>query len=176
MGPKSELSGDDNILISTNKQGETITVELINIIAYEELIEWNSDSARMSGTESQMCDYIENNPSEFFDFIICNINRELRTPNGAIDIVITDDRGIRHCIEVKRKRANLRSVFQLRNYIEYMNDHFTCIGYIAAPDIGTNALDEAINRGYKFLRIDPHLIGIDNADKRNYNCARQSYS
>lgn len=152
-GPKSKLSIDGDTLVSVNQHGEIIKIHIIDIIHYHELIEWSSDSITVRGTENDVCNYIVDNISDLIQITPKMITRELKTPHGSLDIVVTDADQVRHCIEVKRNKATLRAVFQLDGYMQYMTQHFDCKGYLAAPDIGNNALDNLVSKGYRFISV-----------------------
>lgn len=154
--PKSILEVFSNNLICRSKD-ETITITVHEIYHYYEMNDWSSDKLRMTGTEKQLCDAISNNIDSILNIKVIKIDREVPVKHGAIDILATSV-GVKHIIEVKRKRATKAAVFQLRKYVEEMGSGVIVRGYIAAPDIGGKALDLMKEYGYLYLDVKNHLV------------------
>lgn len=153
--PKSVLSILGNILLCQSKD-EQINVIIHEILHYYEIKEWSSDKLKMKGTEKQLCDTICNNIDSILKTPIIKINREMPVRHGSIDILATG-KEMKHIIEVKRKRATKSAVFQLRKYMEDFSDT-KCIGYVAAPEIGKEALGLMKEFGYIYLDVKEHLV------------------
>lgn len=148
-GPKSTLYKYDNKLISISPKSEKIIVTIYDIFMYEELDDWSSDSINLTGSEAQLCDKLITHCKHYLNIDHKEVYKEYPTRLGNIDIVFIDKTNIRHCIEVKRKKANMSAVYQLHRYMKEIHG----IGYLAAPDISDNAMAELVRLNYKFIKI-----------------------
>ncbi len=153
-GPKSSLVVNGDKLISTSKSGEIITVTIKEILSYTELDCWSNKTIDIKKTESDLCDKIIDNAGQLLGINVKSIEREMPTVLGKIDIVCTDMDNIKHCIEVKRKTISVSGVYQLNKYMKYMSKNGSCVGYMAAPKISSNAMMELMQFGYQFIKID----------------------
>ena len=151
QGPKSKLEYKDNILISRNKK-ETISIRIQKIHNYVELNDWSSNKIQISKTEQELVEKLCDDIRGYLGISgYVEIYTEYRTDNGPIDVLVKNDGKI-HIIEAKRKKATKNNCVQLKKYQETFGED--TIGYIAAPDIGDNALEYLEANGGKYIRVD----------------------
>lgn len=131
--PGGKIQIIDNKLVAKRKN-ETITIIIINIILYYNIIDWSDNKIVLSRTEAEAIDIVLN-------ILKTNINikqiyREFPTVYGPIDIVIIDVNNIHHVIEVKRKTLYFNHYIQLTKYLTYFkNNNLKYIGYLAGTAI-----------------------------------------
>ena len=115
---------------------------------------WSNHKIKICRTEKDLVDKICNNWQVYFQDQ-ATITREYPTDLGPIDILgQTDD--LCRVIEVKRKRATIKDVSQLKRYVEAITKSGIpkdIIGYLAAPDIGDKAKQYLENSGLYYLRV-----------------------
>jgi RecB family endonuclease NucS len=155
QGPNSKLTIDGDRLICTNRK-EVIIVTVYDIINYHELINWSSAKIKISKTEKELVDKIQNNWASYFpDKTHLELHREFKTAVGDIDLL-----GVSiNCylaIEAKRKKITLKDCTQLRRYIEHLQEGMpgTIDGWLAAPSIGKKALQYLKKHNLHWLQID----------------------
>jgi RecB family endonuclease NucS len=88
---------------------------------------------RLSGTEEDMHEYILAHPEEIDDGLRA-LEHERETPYGIVDVFGTDGEGRPVVVEVKRRRATLTHVDQLKRYMEqYRASNPDARGILVAP-------------------------------------------
>ena len=82
------------------------------------------------------------------------IKREFATELGPIDIAGITTSNILYIIEVKRKKASINHITQLKRYVESCGDDYKdIIGVLAAPEIGAGAMKYLEKSGLKWLEV-----------------------
>lgn len=154
--PRAILTVENGQLVCRSKKGdEEIRITIHETFNYYELNEWSSDKLTMTGTERQLCDYFVENASNILKVEVARVDREVRVEYGSIDILVTDTSKVRHIVEVKRAKASVNGVFQLRKYCDLMSQTHTCFGYLAAPAISDKALVLVSALGFKYVNLQP---------------------
>lgn len=148
-GPKSTLHWDGK-LVSTSPRGETITIDIIHIYNYIEIIDWSSEKVSLTGSEAQVRDYLIKNAETLLGIKVSHAIIEHHTRLGNVDLVLVDTDNGWHCIEVKRKRASINAVYQLHRYMGELPGR---LGYLAAPAISPKAMAELARLGYQFIEV-----------------------
>lgn len=153
MGAGSELSEDNNQIIFKRK-GEIVCVRIHHIHFLNYLDGWSDSKIAICRTEKELAKKIFDNWCDYFDDDFEVVEMEFITDLGPIDIAgFTSDTD--YIVEVKRKRASLKDVTQLRRYVEAMeNSNRLCRAYLAAPDIAKNAMGYLKKHGLHFLKVD----------------------
>lgn len=150
QGAKSLLSIDDNQITSINKL-EKIIILLRNVYFVFQLRDWSNNEITITKTEKDLVDKLCLNWNEYMNIACDNIVREYKTDHGPVDIVGLDRKNIKHVIEVKRRKATIKDVTQLRKYLECIDDS---IGYLAAPSISTKAKSYLYQHECNYINID----------------------
>lgn len=154
QSPGATLSKSQNVIISQRKK-ETIKIIIDEILTYSELNNWSEDQIRISKTEKDLVDKLETNPVRYFGIPMVKLLREYPNKYGKIDLFCIDAEDTNHVVEAKRLKATVNHCIQLHKYIEAIKEEsdVNIIGYIAAPEIGSNALEYLEKFGYKFIKI-----------------------
>ncbi len=110
-----------------------------------------------------MCDYVMNNANKVFNAEVTQIEMEYSTPVGAIDMFMQFKHGYM-AAELKRTKASINAVYQLHRYMTHIKKQYPeCLGYLIAPDIGVNALNQLTELDYKFIKLPIQTILDHNA-------------
>jgi RecB family endonuclease NucS len=85
------------------------------------------------------------------------IAQEKPTSKGVIDILGKDKNGNLVILELKRRRANLDAVSQLKRYVDTMKEETKNLrGILVAPSITENAFNLLKESGMEFREINPN--------------------
>lgn len=138
------------------RKKETITIEIDKILSLVDLSGLSEHRPKVVRTEKEIVDRLFNNLGEYMpDVKAEKIEREARTEFGPCDLLVTDDSGVRHVVEAKRKPITVSAMFQLRKYLESMaTAGLRAKGYVAGPAILENASLYASRHGIEFLRVE----------------------
>ena len=148
---KAVMRQEGNKLISDRKD-ERIIIELYNIYDYHEFTNWSNNKIDIKNTESDLRDKLVDNINNYFNNIV-EVIKEHGTPYGPVDILVIND--VNNIIEVKRKKITLNNCMQLEKYMKYFNDiNERCSGYLAGPDISSNAIEYINNNCLNYINID----------------------
>lgn len=153
MGSGSKLTVEGNQIIFRRK-GETVCIKIHHIHFLNYLDGWSESKIVICRTEKELALKIFDNWCDYFDDDFEIVELEHPTELGPIDIAgftTTAD----YIVEVKRKRASLKDVTQLRRYIEAMEHRGRpCRAFLAAPEIAKNARKYLEKHGLHFLEVD----------------------
>lgn len=130
------LRQENNHIIATRKQ-EKIIINIQDIFNYIELDDWSDNQVVVAKTEKELVDKICKSIDSYLKTTVRTTHLEYVTEYGPVDIMAEDINNIKHVIEVKRKRATLSNVSQLKRYMEKFDNNAR--GYIASPEISKNA-------------------------------------
>jgi endonuclease len=154
---KLEVDVVNNRLIFTKKK-ESVTINLVAIHSVSYLDDWSSHKIVISRTEKELAKKIFDNWFRLFDDVFYDVVMEYPTPLGPIDIAgftsSTD-----YIVEVKRRKASLKDVTQLRRYVEALEGRGKlCKAYLAAPSIAKGALSYLEKHELNFLQVDFDIV------------------
>ncbi|WP_457613739.1 endonuclease NucS [Methanocaldococcus sp.] len=116
---------------------------------YEEL--------NLTGSEEEMADMIFKNP-KLIEEGFSPLSKEYQIPTGIIDILGKDKNNNWVILELKRRRADLQSVSQLKRYVEYFKNKYgekRVRGILVAPSLTTGALNLLKSENLEFKKINP---------------------
>jgi len=150
MSSKACLTYTKNKLISQSKN-EKLTINIHEIYQHYEMSKWDTGSIQLTGTEKDLCDQIVDDIDNVLSITHKKVEREHRTKNGPIDILVIDNGDTYHIIEVKNKTASINAVTQLRKYSECFDNNKKC--YLIAPKASKNALRLIKEYGYNFIEF-----------------------
>ncbi len=125
---------------------------------YEEL--------NLTGSESEMAEMIFKNPNLIEEGFI-PISREYQIPTGIIDILGKDKDNRWVILELKRRRADLQAISQLKRYVEYFKNkygEYRVRGILVAPSLTIGAEKLLKEENLEFKKLNPPKGG-----KRNLN-------
>lgn len=159
MSSKAHLSYSNNILTSQSKN-EKITINIHKTYKHYEIDSWDTGSIQLTGTEKDLCDQIITDIKDLLSVTPQKVEREHRTVNGPIDILVIDTTDTYHIIEVKNKTASINAVTQLRKYSECFDNKKKC--YLIAPSASKNAKRLLEEYEYEFIEYS-HSTTIDSS-------------
>jgi RecB family endonuclease NucS len=155
MSPPCRLAETEGRWVVTGKSGETLTVELDEIIS-DTSFELGIDPGLIKdGVESHLQELL----AEQLDLLGSGwrlVRREFPTPIGPVDIMCRDDANISVAVEVKR-RAEIDGVEQLTRYLDLLNRDALLApvrGILAAQEIKPQARTLAEDRGIRCVVLD----------------------
>lgn len=139
---------ENNILTYYGK--ELIKVEIHELLNYQPIPEWSNSKITIKGSEKDYKNHILANLKTIFSFNIINVINEYKMGAGKVDLCIIENTGLRHVIEIKRKKISLNNIFQLHKYT-MGSDNYKA--YIAGPDICQKAMEKAKEFNFEYLNI-----------------------
>ncbi len=126
---------------------EVYLVSLFKAEDYEELA--------LTGSEAEMAGMIFENP-ELIEPGFKPLFREKDIGHGIVDILGRDSGGNLVVLELKRRRAELHAVSQLKRYVEALKkEHPNVRGILVAPSLTSGAKKLLEVEGLEFRRVEP---------------------
>jgi hypothetical protein len=168
MSPPCRLAQEDGRWVVTGKSGETLTINLDEVL---------SDSSWDLGTDPGLVkDGVE---SHLQELLAAQVNvlgegwrlvrREFPTAIGPVDLMCRDAEGAAVAVEIKR-RGEIDGVEQLTRYLELLNRDSLLApvsGVFAAQQIKPQAKTLANDRGIRCLTLDyDKMRGMDSDEFR----------
>ena len=155
MSPPCKLAEQPGRWVVTGKSGETLTIEIEEII---------SDSAYDLGVDPGLVkDGVESHLQELLAaqmHVLGDgwrlVRREYPTPIGPVDLMCRDGTGVSVAVEIKR-RGEIDGVEQLTRYLELLNRDPLLApvqGVFAAQEIRPQARTLATDRGIRCVTLD----------------------
>lgn len=110
---------------------------------------WTDSKIDLTKSERDLVNKIYSNITSYFPNIeIVDVNKEVRTPYGNIDLLIIDICEIHHIVEVKRRMATISGCGQVARYAKYFKRKgIKTREYLAAPSISKNAIEYCAKHG-----------------------------
>lgn len=138
---KYEIQDDRIILKSIRKKpNEILKVEFSKIYMITSFLSRDYEDLDLVGSENQMSDYIFYENPDIIEEGFKPIAQEKPIINGVIDILGKDKEGNIVVLELKRRRASLDAVSQLKRYVDTLkNETKNLRGILVAPSITENA-------------------------------------
>lgn len=133
---------------------EHVTLHLIEIYTVTRFSADDTAPLELTGTEADMHEYILEHPDVIEDGLRV-LEHERDTPHGTIDVFATDETGTPVIIEVKRRRATLSHVDQLRRYMEkYRESNPEARGILVAPKASEKVERTLARHALEYVSID----------------------
>ncbi len=151
---------DVPVLVSVRrKPRETLIVELHRV--YHAVLYRAEDYEELSltGSEAEMAELIFRDPS-VIEPGFKPLYREKPVKHGIVDILGVDSSGRLVVLELKRRRAELHAVSQLKRYVEALREeHGDVRGILVAPSLTSGAKRLLEEEGLEFRRLEPPKKG-----------------
>lgn len=153
----SKLEGDALVLSFTcinPKELLTIRIKEVYSLVSHKMIDGQELS--LVGTEADMVAYLNEHPERVGDFKPAALEEQTRY--GFIDLYGSDSSGTPVAVEVKRYKADLNAVTQLRRYVERLKEQLGVVlvkGVLVAPSITGNAKSMLQDWGFTFKEVQP---------------------
>lgn len=140
--------------IISQRGTESIIINVHDIIHYYEPNRWADGKIAIVDTESDLRNKLISEISKYISNVHTTFT-EYKTPLGPIDLLVVSTDAVLHIIELKRKKANISACSQLMRYVSYFkNAGKECRGYVASPEISSNALKYLQDNGHRHIQID----------------------
>lgn len=133
--PGSKVSMRENSIISIRrKPHERLEVELMEVYAVTVFLAEDYEELALTGSEAEMAKLIFENPNvieEGFKPMF----REKQIKHGIVDIMGLDKDGNIVVLELKRRKADLHAVSQLKRYVDSLKEEYgeKVRGILVAP-------------------------------------------
>lgn len=149
------VDGDECRVTARRSQPEEhVTVHFLELHSITRFAADDTAPLELSGTEADMHDYILDQPDVIEDGLRV-LEHERETPYGTIDVYAMDADGVPVVIEVKRRRATLSHVDQLRRYMEeYRESNPEARGILVAPDASEKVQRTLRTHDLEYAAID----------------------
>jgi RecB family endonuclease NucS len=140
----------------------TIKIKEVYSLLSHKMID--GEALSLVGTEADMAAYLNEHPELIGDFKPAHL--EEQTKYGFIDLYGRDSKGTPVAVEVKRYKADLNAVTQLRRYVERLKKQLGVVqvkGILVAPSITGNAKSMLEDWGFSFKQVQPpsHLAPMN---------------
>ena len=168
MSPPCRLAEQPGRWVVTGKSGETLTIEIEELLSDTSFDLGPDPGLVKDGVESHLQELLAAQLGLLGDGWRL-VRREFPTPIGPVDLMCRDAGGVSVAIEVKR-RGEIDGVEQLTRYLELLNRDPLLApvrGIFAAQEIKPQARVLATDRGISCLVLDYDAMrGVDDVDSR----------
>jgi RecB family endonuclease NucS len=155
MSPPCRLSEEPGRWVVTGKSGETLTIEIVQVVS-DSTFELGADPGLVKdGVESHLQELLAVQV-EVLGAGWRLVRREFPTAIGPVDLMCRDSAGVSVAVEVKR-RGEIDGVEQLTRYLELLNRDPLLApvrGVFAAQEIRPQARVLAEDRGIRCVTLD----------------------
>ncbi len=158
---------DEELIIRARRKDprELIEVTMPEVNYVKNIKLRDDEDIDIHGTERQLADMLMEDLSVVEEGMKAR-NKESPLPQGDVDIFAEDKEGKYVVIEVKRKKASLDAVSQLKRYVEETEkrkDKETR-GILCAPGISSKARKHLEDSGLEFSELDFEIMGHDETE------------
>jgi endonuclease len=155
MSPPCRLAEGPGRWVVTGKSGESLTIEIEEILSDSSFALGDEPGLKKDGVESELQELLAAQLSVLGDGWRL-VRREYPTAIGPVDLMCRDGSGVSVAIEVKR-RGEIDGVEQLSRYLELLNRDPLLApvqGIFAAQEIKSQARVLAEDRGIRCVILD----------------------
>ncbi|GAB6103222.1 endonuclease NucS [Thermococcus atlanticus] len=148
------------------KPREVLEVDLIEtyLISYFQAEDY--EELALTGSEAEMADLIFENP-ELIEDGFRPLFREKPIKHGIVDILGRDKDGNLVVLELKRRRADLHAISQLKRYVDTLSEeHGNVRGILVAPSLTSGAKKLLREEGLEFRKVEPPKRGKKKAGRQ----------
>ncbi len=156
---KSEVT-DEGLVVSAARKRPKNPLERIQVhfdnITFADSFEMRDDSSlRLFGSERQLSDLLMQD-LQLIEEGLVPLKKESEVRKGTIDILAEDRDKNLVVVEVKRRRAELAAVTQLKRYVEELAGRKgrTVRGILVAPGVTDSAHKMLEKNGFEFFKMD----------------------
>ncbi len=137
------------------KPKEVLEVELDEVYLVSVFKAEDYEELALTGSEAEMAEMIFRNP-ELIEPGFKPLSREKDIGHGIVDILGRDEGGNLVVLELKRRKADLHAVSQLKRYVEALRrEHPTVRGILVAPALTSGAKKLLQKEGLEFKKVEP---------------------
>ncbi len=148
---------DKPVLVSVRrKPRETLEVELEEVYMVSVFGAEDYEELSLTGSEAEMAELIFRNP-EIIEPGFRPLFREKQIKHGIVDILGQDGEGNIVVLELKRRKAELHAVSQLKRYVEALREEYGegVRGILVAPALTSGAERLLRDEGLEFRKVEP---------------------
>ncbi|AEH25279.1 endonuclease NucS [Pyrococcus yayanosii] len=152
-----ELRNVPTIVSVRRKPREILEVELLETYMVSAFFAEDYEALKLSGSEAEMAALIFSNP-DVIEPGFKPLFREKPVRHGIVDVLGVDKEGNLVVLELKRRKADLHAVSQLKRYVEALreeNPGKIVRGILVAPSITAGAQRLLEKEGLEFRRMEP---------------------
>jgi len=152
---------DKPVLVSVRrKPRETLEVELEEVYLVSVFRAEDYEELALTGSEAEMAELIFQNP-EIIEPGFRPLFREKQIKHGIVDILGQDVDGNIVVLELKRRKAELHAVSQLKRYVEALREEYgeEVRGILVAPALTSGAERLLRDEGLEFRKVKPPKRG-----------------
>lgn len=151
------IKNDLFLIRSTRKKPkESLDVEISKTHVIMYFIPKDYEELDLTGSEEDMANLIFYENPEVIEEGFKPIAKEKSITNGIIDIFGKDKNGNMVILELKRGKATLDGVSQLKRYIDNLKKEYTNLrGILVAPSITASAMKLLLTYGLEFKEFNP---------------------
>ncbi len=144
------------VLVSVRrKPRETLEVELEEVYLITVFHAEDYEELALTGSEAEMAELIFENP-DVIEPGFRPLYRERPIRHGIVDVLGVDREGNLVVLELKRRRADLHAVSQLKRYVETLREeHENVRGILVAPSLTSGAKKLLEKEGLEFRKLEP---------------------
>ena len=137
------------------KPREVLEVELDEVYLVSVFKAEDYEELSLTGSEAEMADLIFRRP-DLIEPGFKPLYREKTIKHGIVDVLGRDREGNLVVLELKRRKADLHAVSQLKRYVEALKmEHPNVRGILVAPSLTSGARKLLRNEGLEFRRVEP---------------------
>ncbi|WP_297515741.1 endonuclease NucS [Thermococcus sp.] len=156
---KLELREKPVLVSVRRKPRETLEVELDEVYLITVFHAEDYEELALTGSEAEMAELIFENP-EVIEPGFKPLYREKPIKHGIVDVLGVDRDGNLVVLELKRRRADLHAVSQLKRYVETLREeHENVRGILVAPSLTSGAKKLLEKEGLEFRKLEPPRRG-----------------
>jgi len=150
-----ELRGKPVLISVRRKPRETLEVELDEVYLITVFHAEDYEELALTGSEAEMAELIFEKP-EVIEPGFKPLYREKPIKHGIVDVLGVDKDGNLVVLELKRRRADLHAVSQLKRYVETLREeHDNVRGILVAPSLTSGAKKLLEKEGLEFRKLEP---------------------
>ncbi|WP_029551045.1 endonuclease NucS [Thermococcus zilligii] len=155
------------VLVSVRrKPPETLEVELEEVYLITVFHAEDYEELALTGSEAEMAELIFEQP-EVIEPGFKPLYREKPVKHGIVDVLGVDREGNIVVLELKRRRADLHAVSQLKRYVETLKEeHGNVRGILVAPSLTSGARKLLEKEGLEFRKLQPPKGGKKSRGKQ----------
>ena len=155
------------VLVSVRrKPRETLEVELEEVYLITVFHAEDYEELALTGSEAEMAELIFESP-EVIEPGFRPLYREKPIKHGIVDVLGVDREGNIVVLELKRRRADLHAVSQLKRYVETLKEeHENVRGILVAPSLTSGAKKLLEKEGLEFRKLEPPKRGKNSKGKQ----------
>ncbi len=155
------------VLVSVRrKPRETLEVELEEVYLITVFHAEDYEELALTGSEAEMAELIFESP-EVIEPGFRPLYREKPIKHGIVDVLGVDKEGNIVVLELKRRRADLHAVSQLKRYVETLKEeHENVRGILVAPSLTSGAKKLLEKEGLEFRKLEPPKRGKNSKGKQ----------